>query len=268
MRFTRLIAVLVVPLATACGGGGSPTPVPVDTTAPDPDGPASVVCPVDMAMGGLVFAMSAGADGMGGTADDVPIPATACGEMPCNWYEKPATGPNMTKRIFVLGARLPPDIDTDTTNADPNIIIFELVSTNETFVLNQPTNFSTDPAVVGSVTGFNSMGSTAYQAAAYLIGNVSSTGMFTHLYSSSSGSITLTAAGTTADTEIRGSVTATNFREVDGQAEIAGGCTGALDGMSFAMIQGAAAAKPNSDPAIQSAFEIVRQHKLTAQSVD
>jgi hypothetical protein len=230
----------VCPIVIACGGGSSDPPVViVDDNAPADDPIVADVCPVTPNLGeGGLFLLDAGADMMVGTADDGPLPPNSCGADPCNFYEVPTMGPNMGKKTFFLLAGLPPTSDNDPATTEDNLLGIELVSNNGVFVLDTPVNFTTSASAIGGSVVFQ-MGTENYTAIAYVIGNVNSMGNFTHLYTSSSGSITPTQQGDTMNTIIEGSVAATNMIETDGAAAVAGGCTTVLDGLTYNLTQGA-----------------------------
>ncbi len=244
MRLNRLLAV-IIPSVAACGGGGNKPPVIIDAPPQVIDTPTATACPVVDDLMGLALIGGAGTDGMAGTADDVPIGANACGAQgtsPCNWFQVPTAGPNTGSDTFFIFAGLPADVDNDPTTTSDNVMGVELVSTSGAFILNQATNFATAADLSVATIAFepNQQGSTSYQAAAYLFGNVDGSGAFTHLYFASSGAITLTEGSDNPNTVIKGSVSTTAMREVDGTADVAGGCTTSLGGLAFALTQGQA----------------------------
>jgi hypothetical protein len=232
----------VCPIVIACGGGSSDPPVViVDDNAPADDPVTADVCPVTANLGeGGLFLLNAGADMMPGTADDQPLGAMSCGTDPCNFYEIPTMGPNMGKKTFFLLAGLPDVSDNDPATTEDNLLGIELVSNNGTFAgfVGNPTNFTTSASAIGGSVVFQ-MGTENYTAIAYVIGNVNSMGNFTHLYTSSSGAITIETQGETMNTNIKGAVGATNMIETDGAAAVAGGCTTVLDGLTYNLTQGA-----------------------------
>jgi hypothetical protein len=240
----------LIPVVAACGGGKNDTPVIIDS-APDIDEPTPVaVCPVTPNLGeGGLFLLDPGADDMVGTADDGPL-GNVCGASgtdPCNFYNDPAMtmGPNAGKKVFFLLAGLPPTADADPATTDDNLLGVELVSTNGAFVPGQTVNLTTSPSAIAGSQVFQ-MGTESYDAIAYVIGNVNAQGNFTHLYTSSSGSITPEEQGTTADSIIKGAVAATNLVETDGVAAVAGGCTTTLDGLTYHLTQGTASFQSTS----------------------
>jgi hypothetical protein len=178
-----------------------------------------------------------GGNGDGMTADAMPdaqhicyVPAMiqmlSLGSMAqpamSQWFQVPTTGPNAGKTTFTLGGQL--------GQQAPITVIGVEVAKSGNFQTNQAYPFSTnaDPNV-------------AFTARAYLYGDydMSSSTSKQYLYASN-GSITFTAIGETAGSMITGSMSLTDFREVNETtgAVIAGGCTTQLAGMVFYLTEG------------------------------
>jgi hypothetical protein len=240
MRLNSNIAALALTTAAtaACGGGTNP---PKIIDSPEAvDSPQAAACPVcgpdspctsngaqATTMGGLILAAD---------ANGTPIPANSCnpgGNSPCDWFTIPTAGANTGKKSFFILAGTPAELNTGDSGSEVTIGI-ELVS-NGAFVAGT-TNFATDPTAITSAQLFATpMGTTAYSAIAYVV-NVSGT-TINALYMSTSGSIMVTQINDQPNGVIKGTVSTTNFSETDGMTT--GGCTTSLDGLTFAMTQGA-----------------------------
>lgn len=221
-----LLPLLFVP-AVACGGGDSPTPTPVNPDGPGtPDTPEVVQCAVLDPIGGLTFGSAA-------------MPQQTCmmngADTPCDFIRAPTMGPNTGMDEFSIAAFLPPEVDGDMDPTDALIVTYVLP-----FVNNTPKNLDTGG---GIATGMSS-----YQARAIILGDFNQAGMTVqNLYLASSGSITLTQSGVTAGSTIAGSLSMSDFREVDPAAgtDIVDGCKTSF-ALNFGVLQEAAPAKPGA----------------------
>jgi len=224
----RLFAVLVVPLATACGGGGSPPPVIVDSPPDKEDSPAALECPPT----GLAGAIGTDAD---------PAGPDGCGAGACDWYQVPTMGPNTGVNTFAFAIGIEGTDDQ---------LQFDFASP---FLLNMPQNFLTDAT---STTAFPA-------SAAYLQvvgGNVE------RLMFPMDGTITLTAQSDALNGLTKGTISMTNFREIDQTtgADVAGGCTNTVNGLTFVLEQGVAnVQKPTRAPGTDNTIPAIKG-RLTA----
>jgi hypothetical protein len=128
------------------------------------------------------------------------------------------------KVIFLLAAGLPGSMQG---NAD--VLAVEVVKPQAGFLPNMTYNFDPNPT--------NAM----YAAQSYILEDF--TGMaYTRVLHASTGSVTFTSIGEADNASIKGSVAATNYREIDEQtgADVAMGCTTSLMGLQFNLIQKAA----------------------------
>jgi hypothetical protein len=209
---TQLFVVLAGSLLAACGGGdGSSQPdakVYMDAAIDAPP-----VCAVVLPSG------------------TVPIGTTAM-RASGNWFQMPTSGPLMGKTVFFIGVGLP-----GSTAASADVLAFQVIKPTGGFTTNTPINFEADPTM-------NTAPAAAYVMADYN----SSTKTAAQLMWASSGSITLTAIGQANGNMISGSVAATNYREINQMtgADVAGGCTLHLDGVSFALTQMSSPAAPEN----------------------
>lgn len=215
MSLNRLFAVLVVPLATACGGGDS-GPVIVDTPPPIPDTPPPAApCPDNIGTGSV------------GTDADPAGPecgAPGSGVM-CDWYTVPMMGPNTGVKQFGFNVGLPGGSEND-------LLIIQYL--DNPFVQGTARPFLTDATSTA-----------AYGAAAFVFGNVNADGSaFDYFLFAGSGTINMTQVGGAAEAVggiSKGSITTTAFREVDDVgADVAGGCAMQVMGLSFVLEQGSA----------------------------
>ncbi len=235
----RLLPVLFVP-AIACGGGGSPMPVPLDTQPVDSPPIVETLCP-ETGLGGAI-------------GDDTTHAGPGCGQggaTPCDWYSPETMGANTGSNKLQFAAGLPDGSGSD-------ILIVQAIAP---FTPNVAVNFITDAASAAS-----------YKAASFMLNNTAS-GTAERLLFASSGSITLTQTNEAMGGLTKGSVTATNYREVDDAGlEVAGGCTSTVTGLTFVLEQGSATfqKEQTTDPdriaQFKRAFEIVNQRtQLTVQ---
>ncbi|HEY5951626.1 MAG TPA: hypothetical protein VIV40_39300 [Kofleriaceae bacterium] len=139
-----------------------------------------------------------------------------------DFFIVPTQGANMGKTVFLLGGKLNNDAASD-------ILAFEVVKPTGGFQTNSAYPFNADP-------------NAAYVAASYILGDYNSTAMtLGTFYYASSGSATFTMIGEADGNAIVGSVAATMYREVDDAgANVPGGCTASLGGLSFNLKQMAA----------------------------
>jgi cysteine-rich repeat protein len=243
-------AVTFTLFAAACGG--DPDPIVID-----PDGP-SAIC------GNSIVETAAGEQcDDGNTADGDGCSSTCQMEValcsvlpdltslglgsaqmrtPNDWFDTPATGPNMGRKYLVIVARLPPDLSTPGSTGEDALVI-ELGAVGGAFIINTAKNFDTS---VGAAAG-----TAPYDARASIIGDFVIAGgqlNFEKFYGARSGAITITEIGENNGNAIDGSVNATNFAEVDDQGNVvAAGCTTSMDGLTFALTQ-MAMPKPGAIP--------------------
>jgi hypothetical protein len=246
----------------ACGGGQSaPCFVCLDGQPLEPLPPAPALCPVcgpdspctvngmmTTSVVPLVLAGGAGADGVNGTADDIPLGASPCGSTgtdSCDYFQVPATGGNSGRKTFTLVFPIPSDSDGDGID-DMNTwfpgtkldLVVELASTNGQFSTGV-TRLSTDPQALASSPFFAGTGTTAYDALAFIV--VTDPRSPVTVYLPTNGSLEITAIDPSGDVPgsvIRGSLSSI---ELDtGSHLFRDGCTTTLDSMSFAVEQGAA----------------------------
>jgi hypothetical protein len=139
-----------------------------------------------------------------------------------NWFSVPTSGPNAGKTTFSIGGTL-------SSQAPVNIVVIDVAKSGNNFMTNQPYVFSTDanPTL-------------AFVARAYVLGDYDTANSTwkQYLYSAN-GSITFTQIAEAPGSSINGSVTMTDFREVNETtgAVIAGGCTSQFAGMTFYLTQ-------------------------------
>lgn len=135
------------------------------------------------------------------------------------WFHTETTGPNTGKKIFAFGGLL-----GQTTPANA---LYVEVATTSGFMINSPYSFT-------------SMPNTAFNAQTFLLGDFNQqTGMGTQLLFASSGTITFMFVGESPNANITGTVSVTNYREVDqtSNADVPGGCTAVLQGVQFYLRQ-------------------------------
>jgi hypothetical protein len=195
MRFLTTVTMSLV-TAAACGGGGNnPPPVIIDSPPPPPDA-APAACPANAGM------LSLGTDA-------APVEN--------EWFFTPMTGPNTGMKTFEVGGTLPGGSTKD-------VLIAQFVMPFTTGVAR---TFQTDATSTASFT-----------AQSLIFGNFNATAMTVdHLMFAGSGSITLTQVGEAATQITKGNVTATAYREIDGMtnADVAGGCSTMLGGLTFVL---------------------------------
>jgi hypothetical protein len=208
---TQLFVLLAGSLLAACGGDDNGTTMPDAKVYKD----AAIDSPPACAVMGPLGMLGFGSSTMRASGD---------------FFQMPTSGPLMGKTIFFIGAGLP---GSTATSAD--VLAFSIVksTTGSGFVTGTAENFSTDPT----------MQTATYQASVYGDYN-SQTKSAAQILWASSGSITLSKIGETDGSQIDGTVSATNYRQIDQMtgADTPGGCTLALAGMSFALVQKAAPA--------------------------
>ncbi len=179
----------------------------------------------------------AGSDDNGGTIDAMPDAMHACYTpatiqmltlgMPgqpavSDWFQTPTTGPNASKKMFVVAGQLgqqPP----------VTVVGVEVVKPSAGYVLNQPYVFSTDANP-----------NLAYTARAYLYGDYDSGGgTYKQYLFASNGSITFTAINDVPGSQITGTMTTVDFREVTEStcAVVQGGCMTQIMGMQVYLQQ-------------------------------
>lgn len=201
---TQLFVVFAVSSLVACGGEDAPsTPdakVYMDA-APD----TAPACGITGPLGQLSF----GSMQMRQSGD---------------WFQTPTSGPLMGRTVFYIGAGLP---GSTATAAD--VLSFQVVKPmTGDFTTGSAINFDADPT------------STTAVASSYVVVDYnSSTKTSAQVLWAGSGSITLTAIGEDNGDMITGSVSTTSYREINQMtgADIAGGCTLDLMGISFALTQ-------------------------------
>jgi hypothetical protein len=197
MRLNRKFAVLALSSAAAACGGGTNNPIIIDSP-PEVDSPPAVTCPAP-ALGGL----------------------TLTGSMPFDAFITPTMPPNMGMKSFLVGARLPPELNPSGNDA----LFIEAVLP---VAPNVAVNFTSN---ANPMIDYNPKG------ASYVFGNLTMGGADSLLWSTN-GSVTFTMFGETDGSMIIGTVAATNYREVDpAGADVAGGCTTSLDELMFTLTQ-------------------------------
>jgi hypothetical protein len=146
-----------------------------------------------------------------------------------DWFEVPTMGPKANRTVFyVYGV-----VATSTQTALDLVFVEYVKPTTGGFVTNSPLNFITETT------------STTLGVTAFVLADVNpATESVAQVYFASSGSLTLQNIGEEDGSLITGSVSQTNFREINQMtgADVAGGCTTMLPSMTFALTQMAAAA--------------------------
>lgn len=237
MRSSLLILLAACPLV-ACGG--------------DDDGGKSITPLPDS--GGQVF-MDAAIDAPAACAVDSSIGTVAVGSMQMreqgDWFDTIGSGPLMGRSYFYVLSVLP----TSAQTAIDAVIVEVLKPMNGNYTTNQALNFEASPTAA------------TYTAIAYVLGDLNpQTETIGQFYWANNGSVTLTAIGEANGSMITGSATQTNFREIDGMtgADVAGGCTTSMTGMTFALTQMMTQQAPGSesDGLMNAAWNVIQRHKL------
>jgi hypothetical protein len=143
-----------------------------------------------------------------------------------DYFDTVTNGPDAGKVLFILGAGLPGSM-TGAVDA----LFIEVIKPAAGFATGTAYNFNTDPNAA------------TYVAASYILEDVNSQAMsYTRIMYASSGSVTFSMIGENNGAAIRGTVPATNFREVNEMtgADVAGGCTVSLASLAFFTSQQAA----------------------------
>lgn len=227
MRY-QLLALGSVLLA-ACGDDGD---------VKYPDAKIWMDAPVDTAPTCSIAALPALSLG------SMATPVDACkdqnnADAPCNWFGALTMG-GMEKYFSIAGG-IPMNITMDTDNL-PDVLVIRVfeATTGQTFKTGTPYTFETNPTAT----------TIAGSAIAFLAEDVGSTGQAMRYYWASSGTVTLQNIDKTTGTIINGSVALTNLREVNLQtgADVPGGCTTSLMGLSFFLKQETNAARVVSTP--------------------
>jgi hypothetical protein len=149
-----------------------------------------------------------------------------------DWFDVATSGPDQGKTYFYTVAVAP----TSTQTAIDAVLV-EYVKPASGFVTGSPLNFITDPT------------SSAAGPVAYVFGDLNPQAeTLAHFYWASNGSMTLQNIGETNGSLITGSVSQTNFRQINEMtgADVPGGCTTSMTGMTFALQQQASAATGKS----------------------
>ncbi|MCW5804055.1 MAG: DUF4215 domain-containing protein [Deltaproteobacteria bacterium] len=240
MRF--ISAVTISMLAAACGGGKDPVDI-IDSAPKAVCGNGQLESPEQCDDGN-----TADGDGCSSTCttetalcavkDDLTSLSIGSQQQRAtgDWFDTPAQGPNAGRKEFVIGARLPADLDNSNNTNDGMIV--ELFATAGVFVANQAKNFDTSPGAASNMV--------AYDAAAFVLGDFDQAGTVLNLYWARNGSITLSAVGEANGAAITGTVTATDFADVDETGNvIPGGCTTKMGGLQLFLTQ-MAGAKPGA----------------------
>lgn len=221
---TQMFGSILLAALVGCGGGGGGNNRPDAKIFLDAPIDAPAACAVMNSLGGLTLA---GPDDAQGN----PTPVAA------DWIDNPTDGPFAGRTVLSIGGRLP-----SSTAALLDVLIVDYVKPMAgNFVTNNPVNFDPNPNNV-------------YEAASYVFGDAdpnSNPLVVANFYYASNGSITLTQVGEAEGSLINGSVAATMYRDVDDQgADIPGGCTTSLDGLTFVLSQMTAQAlQPPGEPA-------------------
>jgi hypothetical protein len=156
--------------------------------------------------------------------------------MPSDWIDTDRTGALAGRTVLTIGGRLPSSVAAAT-----DVLVVDYVKpTVGGFQLNTAITF--DPKTDAA----------PYAAASYVFADLDETvtpPYVANTYYASSGSITVTAVGETSGAAIKGSVSAVSYREIDEMgADVAGGCTTALTGMTFDVVHdGSSFAPPTGD---------------------
>jgi hypothetical protein len=142
--------------------------------------------------------------------------------MPADWIDTDRGGSLMGRTVLTIGGRLP----SSTAALIDALIIDYVKPTAGGFQLNTAINFDPNPAAA------------PYVATSYVYGDLDSTAMTVqNFFYAKDGSITVTSVGETNGAAIKGSVAATNYREIDDMnADVAGGCVTALTGLNFDVV--------------------------------
>jgi len=159
-------------------------------------------------------------------------------EMPCNWFGALTMGG--MEKYFNIGGGLPMSLtmDTDSINDILIVRVFEATS-GQAFKTGTAYNFETVPptTIAGS-------------AIAFIAEDVNASGQALRYYWASGGTITIQNIDKTTGSIINGTISATNMREINLMtgADVPGGCTTSLAGLSFYLKQETTAARvaPNA----------------------
>lgn len=202
---TQMFGSILLAALVGCGGGGGGNNRPDAKIFLDAPIDAPATCSVMNDLGGLSLGSMA-----------MPVSN--------NWFETPMSGPFMNRTVLSIGGRLP-----SSTAALLDVLIVDYVKpVAGNFTTNNPVNFDPNPNSV-------------YEAASYVFGDAdpnSNPLQVANFYYASNGSITLTQVGEAEGSPINGTVAATNYRDVDDQgADVPNGCTTALMGLSFNLVQ-------------------------------
>ncbi|MBX3156199.1 MAG: DUF4215 domain-containing protein [Deltaproteobacteria bacterium] len=237
MRF--ISAVTISMLAAACGGGKDPVDI-IDSAPKAVCGNGQLESPEQCDDGN-----TADGDGCSSTCttettvcslkDTIPGLTLMSGPNPPDLYHNQLTGPNMGRKRLSFGGRLPAELGVDNSQPpnDNDFLIVELFATAGVFVTNQAKNFDSRPGAAADMV--------PYDAAAFIFGDADlQSGDLVNLYWAQSGSITLTATSETQGQKTTGSISATNFSDVDMTGNvIPGGCATSIGGLNFDLTQGA-----------------------------
>lgn len=223
--------VLSVGFLIGCGGGSDKPKLPDAKVFMDAAIDAAPVCSVKCE--------SNICDGMNGSpapgTSDFPALVLGSEQMRVsgNWFYSPTMGGLMGRTIFSVGGSV------NDVGGTRDIIIFDVVKPQPgNFPTNTAINFDPDPTAATPVAYALFFGD-----AVVVNDQIQS---IAQLYYASNGSTTLTAIGETDGQQITGTITATNFREVDQMsgADVPGGCTASLGGLNYFLTQMAGAFQP------------------------
>jgi len=200
---TQMFGSFLLAALVGCGGGGGGDSRPDAKIFLDAPIDAPPMCAVTASLGGL----SLGSMAMPVSADN---------------FDQPTMGPFMGRTVFSVGGRLP----SSTATLLDVLIVDYVKPVAGGFLTNTAVNFDPNPNAV-------------YVAASYLFGDFDSSAMTVqNFYYANSGSVTLTQIAEANGSPINGTVAATNYREVDDAgADVAGGCTTALTGLAFNLVE-------------------------------
>lgn len=193
---------LAVSALVGCGGGGGGSKGPDSKIFLDAPVDQQAACAVMASLGGLNLVST----------------------MPDDWIDTNRGGSLAGRTVLTIGGRLP----SSTAALIDALIVDYVKPTAGGFTLNTAVNFDPNPAAA------------PYVAAAYVFGDLDpnvTPNTVQNFYYASTGSITLTSVGETSGAAIKGSVSATNFREIDdNNADVPGGCTTALTALNFDVV--------------------------------
>jgi hypothetical protein len=230
---SSLFLLLAAPLVVACGDddGGKIT-LPDAKVFMDAAIDAPLACSVESSLGQIATGTNQ-ARRMG------------------DWFDVVTSGPDAGKTYFyVIG------VAASSTQGAIDGVLVEYVKPTSGFATGSALNFITDPTA------------TTPGPVAYAFGDLNpQNNSFAHFFWASNGSLTVTNIGEADGSMINGSVSQTNFRQINDMtgADIPGGCTTMLPSMTFALTQMASAATGKSEEGLlpqETVDMMIRQAQL------